>query len=246
MKTIRQLRTETSETIIPNGYTLHGWSNILPHEMNVLFHALCHVVSTCDTKAEMKKQLSTYKGLEGTFDTLDKTKFQSEEAYEAYISLLNKHKEIFERSNIPYPKTMEEAIKLFTKWGLVINKRDYWDIPVTPFPEVEKVFTLNDIELRALNHLKLEAVVHPIFSKLVLMLHEKDENEFEYSKAELKEMLDIDDAMLTEVLIKLTPYMAEAIENFQAIPDDEKMEFAIVWERIYEDFLGTANPQALQ
>jgi plasmid replication initiation protein len=97
-----------------------------------------------------------------------------------------------------------------------------------------------------LNHIKVETLVHPIFSRLILALHEKDENDFRLSKAELKEMLNTNDAMLTEVLIKLTPYLQEPIENMLDIPDDQKMEFTVVWERVYEDFLGDKYPQLVQ
>jgi hypothetical protein len=238
MQTIRDVRKECQDVVIPSGYTANGWSSVLPHEMNVLFQSLCYVVSKFDTKEEMAKALDGIKGLEGTFVTPEKEKFKSEESYNNYVNLLEKHKKFLERSQIAYPTSREEAIELFAKWGLVIDKGDVWDVPVHPFPDVQDLFVLTDAEKLALDHIKLEALVHPMFSRLVLMLHEKEENNFSLSKAELKEMLNTNDAMLTEVLIKLTPYLQEPIENMLEIPDDEKMNFTVVWERVYEDFLG--------
>ncbi|WP_019121087.1 DUF6042 family protein [Brevibacillus massiliensis] len=246
MQTIRDIRKNDDITPIPNGFTENGWANILSHELTLLFHAMCYVVTKYDSKEAMKQGLAQINGLRGTFSDLDKNLFKSEESYQGYIQKLENHKRFIERSNFTYPKTRDEAIELLTQWGLVLDKGDVWDVPIEPFPDVQEHFTLTDEEKAALNHIKLEAIVHPIFSKLVLFLHEKDENDFSYSKADLKELLQIDDAMLIEVLIKLTPYLKEPIENFLAIPDDEQMEFTVVWERIYEDFLGTANPQALQ
>lgn len=246
MQTIRQVQTNKEKTIIPNAYAANGWSSVLSHELNVLFQSLCYVVSTYDTKEEMKRQLGQIKALEGTFAPLDKSLFKSEESYNGYVRLLEKHKAFMRRSNIKYPESLEQAIQLFVDWGLLLDKGDVWDIPIHPFPDVQNVFTLTDEERAALEHIKFESIVHPIFSKLVLTLHEKDENTFHYTKAELKEMLQINDAMLLEVLIKLTPYLKEPIENMQEIPDDEEMEFTVEWERIYEDFLGTKDPHAIQ
>ncbi|MBO8165559.1 MAG: hypothetical protein H0Z34_17925 [Brevibacillus sp.] len=246
MQTIRELSKNQDETIIPNGYTVNGWSSILSHEMNVLFHALCHVVPKYRSKEEIKQALLQFKGLQSAFSQLDKSKFKSEESYKGYMQRLERHKSFLERSGFKYPDTLDEAIQLFVQWGLVLDKEDGWDVPVTPFPDVQDLFKLKEEERAALAHIKLEALIHPVFSKLVLMLHEKDENTFQLSKAELKEMLQVNDAMLFEVLIKLTPYLEEPIVNMQDIPDDEKMEFTVVWERIYEDFLGTKDPQAIQ
>ncbi|WP_139491091.1 DUF6042 family protein [Brevibacillus dissolubilis] len=246
MQTIRDLRQNGEETIIPSGFTINGWSNVLSHEMNVLFQALCYAVNKAESKDEVRKLLEETKGLQATFDKLNQSKFSSEENYKNYINLLERHKQFLQRSNITYPTSLDEAIELFTKWGLVIDKGDHYDIPVNPFPDVREVFDLNERELEALNFTQFEALVHPVFSKLVLVLHEQDTNSFTYSKAELKELLEINDAMLTEVLIKLTPYMEEPIDNFQSLPDDEKMTFTVIWERIYEDYLGGVNPDNIQ
>ncbi len=246
MQTIRDVHTNKEETIVPTGFTANGWASILSHEMKVLFHAMCHVVPKYHSKAEMREALNEIRGLRGTFSALDKDLFKSEEAYQGYLRHLEKHRKFLERSNFTYPASLDEAIELFVKWGLVLDKGDIWDVPVTPFPEAQELFTLTDVERAALTHIKLEALVHPVFSKLILALHEKDENTFYLSKAELKEMLNTNDAMLMEVLIKLTPYLKEPIENMQDIPDDEKMEFTVEWERVYEDFLGDKNPQVIQ
>ncbi len=246
MQTLREVRTNNEETVIPNGYKTNGWPSVLPYEMNVLFHSLCYVVTKYETKADMQKGLDEVEGLQGTFEDLDPGMFKDKETYENYIQLLNKHKRFLERSNFAYPGTKEEAIETFIKWGLVLDKGDVWDIPVHPFPDVQEIFTLTEREQAALNYSKLEALVHPVFSRLVLTLHEQDTNEFSYSKNDLKDLLKINDAMLMEVLIKLIPYLQDPIDNLPAIPDDEKIAFTVVWERIYEDFLGSANPQLLQ
>lgn len=246
MQTIRDVRKESQDVIIPSGYKANGWSSVLPHEMNVLFQALCYVYPNLIRRKKWPKALDGIKGLEGTFTTPEKEKFKSEETYNNYVKLLEKHKKFLERSQFTYPTSREEAIELFTKWGLVIDKGDVWDIPVHPFPDVQNLFVLNDAEKLALNHIKLEALVHPMFSRLVLMLHEKEENSFSLSKSELKKMLNTNDAMLAEVLIKLTPYLQEPIENMLEIPDDEKMDFTVVWERVYEDFLGQTYTTNMQ
>lgn len=247
MQTIRDIRNAASEdTIIPNGFTANGWVSVLSHEMKVLFQGLCHVVSKYETKEEMNKALDEIRGLKGTFAPLDPSLFKTEESYEGYVQHLQKSGEFLERSGFAYPASRQEAIELFVKWGLVLDKGDAWDIPVSPFPEVQEIFTLTDVEKLALNSIKLEALVHPVFSKLILTLHEKDDEVFHLSKAELKEMLQVNDILLIEVLIKLVPYLKEPIDNIHDIPEDEKMEINIVWERIYEDFLGSANPQVVQ
>lgn len=247
MQTIRDVRkTANEDTIIPNGFTANGWGSILSHEMKVLFQGLCYVVSKFDSKAEMNKALDGIRGLRGTFAPLEKSLFKSEESYEGYRQHIEKHREFLERSGYTYPSSRDEAIELFVKWGLVLDQGDAWDVPITPFPDVQDIFTLTDVEKMALNTIKLEALVHPIFSKLILALHEKDEETFHLSKADLKEMLQVNDSLLLEVLIKLVPYLKQPIDNIQEIPEDEKMEISVVWERIYEDFLGDKNPQAVQ
>jgi hypothetical protein len=246
MQTIREVRKNDKDVVIPSGYTANGWSSVLSHEMNVLFQSMCLVVSKYDTKEEMIKALDTIKGLEGAFSTPEKEAFKSEESYNGYVKLLEKHKKFLERSQFAYPTSREEAIQLFVKWGLVIDREDVWDVPVHPFPDVQEIFVLKEEERVALNHIKLEALVHPIFSRLVLMLHEKEENSFSLSKAELKEMLNTNDAMLAEVLIKLTPYLQEPIENMLELPEEEKMNFTVVWERVYEDYLGNQYSQTVQ
>lgn len=246
MQTIRDVRNNSEQALIPSGYAANGWSRVLSHEMNVLFHALCAVVSKYESKDEMNKALDQVKGLQGTFTAPEKEKFKSQETYNNYVKQLEKHKKFLERSQFSYPATREEAIQLFIKWGLVLDKGDVWDIPVHPFPDAQEIFALTEAEQAALAHIKLESLVHPVFSRLVLMLHEKEENSFSFSKAELKEMLNINDTMLTEVLIKLTPYMQEPIENMPEVPDDQKMSFTVVWERIYEDFLGDKYQETVQ
>lgn len=246
MQTIRELSKNSEETIIPNGYDANGWSSVLSHELNVLFHALCHVVPKYQSKEEIKQALLEFQGVKHAFAHVDRSRFKSEEAYKGYQQRLERHKRFMQRSGYQYPNSLEEAIELFVKWGLLLDKETYWDVPVTPFPDVLELFNLKDEEKAALAHIKLEALIHPVFSKLVLMLHEKDENTFRYTKNELKEILGINDAMLLEVLVKLTPYLEEPIVNMQAIPDDQEMEFTVVWERIYEDFLGTKDPQSIQ
>ncbi|MBG9800563.1 DUF6042 family protein [Brevibacillus laterosporus] len=248
MQTIQDLRTKGSDDIIiPKGYDMHGWSTVFSHEMNVLFKAVCYAVSKLNTKEEMLESIFSTKALDGTFDTLDKNKFNDEENYENYVALLEKYGNFLKRSNYEYPATAQEALDMFIKWGLVIDKGTSLDVPVDPFPEVVDTFELRDDEMFALYHIRLESLIHPVFSQLVMYLHEKEENEFSLSKNEIKEILGgINDNMLTEVLIKLTPYLEEPIDRFQEIPDNEKMGFKVVWERIYEDFLGTVNPQALQ
>ncbi|GED67518.1 hypothetical protein BRE01_12200 [Brevibacillus reuszeri] len=238
MQTVRDIRHNQDGVVIPNGFRANGWSSVLSHEMNVLFQAICYVVTEKETKAEMEKALDEIEGLQGTFTELVAEGFKSEEDFKGYVNLLNRFKAFLGRSNIEYPASREEAIQLFIKWGLVIDNGDVWDVPVHPFPDASELFQLSEAEAMALAHIKLESLVHPVFSRLVMMLHEKDENAFNLSKNDLKEMLGTNDAMLAEVLIKLTPYMEEAIENVLDIPDDEPMSFAIVWERIYEDFLG--------
>lgn len=246
MQTIRDVRSGEQNVVIPIGFTANGWSSVLSHEMNVLFKALCLVVSKYDSKAEMNKALDEIEGLKGAFTKPKKALFKSEEDYKGYVSLLDKHKEFLERSKFAYPKNREEAIKLFEKWGLVLDKDEVWDIPIEPFPDVQDIFVLEEREAFALVHIKLETLIHPIFSRLIMMLHEKDENSFRLSKAELKEMLNTNDAMLAEVLIKLTPYLEEPIENMLDLPDDQKLEFTVVWERVYEDFLGDKYAEMVQ
>jgi len=238
MQTIRDIRHNNEGVVIPSGYTANGWSSVLSHEMNVLFQALCYVVTKYETKAEMEKALNDFKALQGTFAAPVKKQFKSEEEFKGYVNLLNRFKAFMSRSNYAYPTSREVAIELFSQWGLVIDKGDVWDVPVHPFPDVADLFQLSDAESVALAHVKLEALVHPIFSRLIMRLHEKEENTFHLSKAELKSMLNTNDEMLAEVLIKLTPYMEEAIENILEIPEEEKLTFAVVWERVYEDFLG--------
>jgi len=246
MQTIRDVRKNTEEVVIPTGFTANGWSSILSHEMKVLFHAMCYVVSKFDSKEEMSKALDEIKGLKGTFTKPKKSGFKTPEDFEGYKRHLEKHKAFLERSNFQYPVSREEAIALFEKWGLVLDKDNVWDVPVEPFPDVQDIFVLSEQERFALIHIKLETIIHPVFSKLILTLHEKDENSFRLSKAELKEMLGTTDAILAEVLIKLTPYLQEPIENMLQIPDDQKMEFTIVWERVYEDFLGETYAKTVQ
>ncbi|MGC5324973.1 DUF6042 family protein [Brevibacillus sp. SYSU BS000544] len=247
MQTVRDLRKSVNDdTVSPIGFTANGWMSVLSHEMKVLFQGLCHVVSKYETKEEMNKALNEIRGLKGTFTELDKSLFKSEESYEGYQKHLQKHREFLERSGFTYPASREEAFELFMKWGLLLDKGEVWDIPVTPFPDVQDIFTLSDVEKVALHAIKLETLVHPIFSKLVLTLHESDEVVFHLSKAELKEMLQVNDALLLEVMIKLVPYLKDPIDNIQQIPDNEKMEINVVWERIYEDFLGNKDPQAVQ
>jgi len=246
MQTIREVRKNKENVVIPSGYTANGWSSVLSHEMNVLFQSMCLVVTKYDTKEEMSKALDTIKGLEGAFSIPPKEAFKSEENYNNYVKLLEKHKKFLERSQFTYPASREEAIQLFMEWGLVLDQGDVWDVPVHPFPDVQEIFTLTEEEQVALTHIKLEALVHPMFSRLILMLHEKEENSFALSKAELKEMLNTNDAMLAEVLIKLTPYLEEPIENMLELPDEEKMSFTVVWERVYEDFLGDRFSQTVQ
>lgn len=238
MQTIRDIRHNNEGVVIPSSYAANGWSSVLSHEMNVLFQAMCFVVTKFETKAEMEKALKNFKALEGTFTAPVKENFKTEEDFQGYVNLLNRFKAFMSRSNYEYPNSLEEALQLFSKWGLIIDKDDAWDVPVYPFPDAATVFQLNEAESLALAHLKLEALVHPIFGRLVMMLHEKEENTFRYSKADLKKMLNTNDEMLAEVLIKLTPYMEEAIENVLEIPEDEVMTFTVIWERVYEDFLG--------
>ncbi|MGE5701724.1 MAG: DUF6042 family protein [Clostridia bacterium] len=246
MQTIRQMRKNNEETVIPGGYRGNGWSSVLPHEMNVLFHALCYVVAKYETKADMMNGLGEINALRGTFGTLEKDKFKSEESYHNYINLLEAHKEFLKRSNYDYPQNLEEAIGLFIKWGLVLDQGGVWDIPVQPFPDAQELFQVNEREKFALDTLKLETVVHPIFSKLIMHLHEQEENTFDLSKEDLKELLSIDDSLLLHVLIKLIPYLKEPIENLQDLPDSEKMHFTVEWERVYEDFLGGSYQQTVQ
>lgn len=246
MQTIRDVRGDDQKVVIPTGFTANGWSSIFSHEMNVLFQSLCFVVSKYESKEEMVKALDEIKGLKNAFTKPKKSLFKSEEDYKGYVSLLDKHKEFLKRSNFDYPKNREEAIKLFEKWGLLLDKEHLWDIPVEPFPDVQDIFVLEDREKFALTQIKLETLIHPVFSKLVMALHEKDENSFRMSKAELKELLNTNDAMLAEVLIKLTPYLQEPIDNMLNLPDDHKMEFTVVWERIYEDFLGDKFAETVQ
>lgn len=238
MQTIRDIRHNNDGVVIPSSYAANGWSSVLHHEMNVLFQAMCYAVTKHETKADMEKGLNEFKALEGTFSAPVKESFKSEEDFTGYVNLLGKHKAFLSRSDYAYPASREEAIQLFIKWGLVIDKGDVWDVPVYPFPDVTELFKLSEAEDLALTHVKLEAVVHPMFSRLIMMLHEQEENAFSLSKAELKEMLNTNDEMLTEILIKLTPYMEEPIDNMLDIPDDERMSFTVIWERIYEDFLG--------
>lgn len=246
MQTIRLMRAHNGETVIPGGYRANGWSSVLPHEMNVLFHGLCYLVAKYDSKEDMVNGFSEINALRGTFDTLDKSKFKSEESYENYINLLENHKEFLKRSNYEYPETREEAIELFVKWGLVLDQGDVWDVPVNPFPEVQDIFVLNEREKFALDHIKLESLIHPIFSKLILHLHEQEDNHFSISKAEMKELLHIEDTLLMEVLIKLVPYLKEPIENLPELSETDKMEFTVEWERVYEDFLGGKYQQNVQ
>ncbi|QRG67372.1 DUF6042 family protein [Brevibacillus choshinensis] len=246
MQTIRDIRHNNEGVVIPSSFTANGWSSVLSHEMNVLFQAMCYVATKYETKAEMESALKEFKALEGTFSAPVKEQFKSEEDFNGYVNLLNRFKAFLSRSNYEYPASREAAIELFTKWGLVIDKGDVWDVPVYPFPEAAELFQLNEAEAVALAHVKLEALVHPIFSRLIMKLHEQEENTFHLSKAELKEMLNTNDEMLAEVLIKLTPYMEEAIENVLEIPEDEKMTFTVVWERVYEDFLGEQFSQNVQ
>ncbi|MGZ0051742.1 DUF6042 family protein [Brevibacillus gelatini] len=238
MQTIRDIRHNQDGVVIPSGFTANGWSSVLSHEMNVLFQSMCLVVTEYETKAEMEKALDEIEALKGTFSEPVKEAFKSEADYEGYVNLLNRFKAFLKRSDYDYPTSRAEAIQLFVKWGLVLDKEDVWDVPVYPFPDASQLFKLSEVESLALAHVKLEALVHPIFSRLVMHLHERDENTFSMSKAEMKEILNTNDQMLAEVLIKLTPYMEEAIENILELPDDEKLNFTIVWERIYEDFLG--------
>jgi Family of unknown function (DUF6042) len=238
MQTVRDLRQNDNGVAIPSGFQANGWSSVLPHEMNVLFQALCFVASKHETKADMEKALNEIKALEGLFSTPTPEMFKSQQDYEGYVNLLDKHKAFITRSNYEYPNSREEAIQLFSKWGLLIDKETVWDIPVQPFPDVVNFFQLSETEQLALTYIKLEALVHPMFSKLIMHLHEQEENTFSLSKAEMKEILNTNDEMLGEVLIKLTPYLEDAIENMMQISDDEKMNFTVVWERIYEDFLG--------
>ncbi|WP_232697894.1 DUF6042 family protein [Brevibacillus daliensis] len=247
MQTIQDLRKKGSDdVVIPKGYDTNGWSSVLSHEMNVLFKALCYAVNNFDSKEEMLKSVRATKALEGTFDTLDKAKFQDEQNYENYMILLAKFKAFLKRSDYDYPKTADEAIQMFIKWGLVIDKDSSFDIPVTPFPEVADTFQLRDDEAQALYHIRLESLIHPVFSQLVAHLHEKEENTFTFTKNELKDLLKINDNMLLEVLVKLTPYMEEPVDNFPALGEDDQFTFTMIWERIYEDFLGTSNPGGLQ
>ncbi|RNB82049.1 hypothetical protein EDM56_24610 [Brevibacillus fluminis] len=246
MQTIRLMRTHNGETVIPGGYRANGWSSVLPHEMNVLFHALCYLVAKYDSKEEMIQGFREINALNGTFDTLDKAKFKSEESYENYINLLETHKEFLKRSNYEYPQTKEEAIELMIKWGLVLDQGDVWDVPVHPFPEAQDIFVLNEREKFALDHLKLESLIHPIFSKLILHLHEQDDNHFSMTKAEMKKLLDIEDTLLMEVLVKLIPYLKAPIENLQDLSDTDPMEFTVEWEKVYEDFLGGTYQQNVQ
>lgn len=239
MQTIRDIRHENSNGIVtPTGFVANGWSNVLSHEMKVLFQALCLVVSKYETKAEMEEGLNQFKAVQEAFTPPVPEMFKSEQDYEGYVNVLNKHKAFLQRSHYEYPNSREEALQLFIKWGLLIDKGDVWDIPVHPFPDVTKLFQLSEAEQLALAYVKLEALVHPIFSRLIMKLHEKEENSFTYTKNELKEMLNTNNEMLAEVLIKLTPYLEEAIENVLEIPDDQPMNFTVVWERVYEDFLG--------
>lgn len=238
MQTVRDIRHNNEGIVIPSGFKANGWADVLPHEMNVLFQAFCYVVTKYETKAEMEQALDELKALEGTFATPTADMFKSEQDFKGYVKLLNKHKAFFQRSNYEYPNSREEAIELFSKWGLLLDKGDVWDIPVYPFPDVTALFKLSEAEQLALSYVKLEALVHPMFSKLVMQLHEQEENSFSYSKADLKAMLNTNDEMLAEVLIKLTPYLEEPIDNMLDIPEDEKMSFTVVWERVYEDFLG--------
>ncbi|MGG1658642.1 DUF6042 family protein [Brevibacillus sp. NRS-1366] len=238
MQTVRDIRQNQEGVVIPSSFTANGWSSVLSHEMNVLFQAICYVVTEFETKAEMEKGLNEIQALEGTFSEPVAEGFKSEEDFKGYVNLLNRFKAFLGRSNYEYPTSREEAIQLFIKWGLVIDKGDVWDVPVNPFPDTADLFQLSEAETIALAHVKMEALVHPIFSRLIITLHEKDENTFNLSKADMKEMLNTNDAMLAEVLIKLTPYLEEAIENVLEIPEDESMTFTVVWERVYEDFLG--------
>ncbi|MFS0555745.1 DUF6042 family protein [Brevibacillus sp. 179-C9.3 HS] len=238
MQTIRDIRHNQDGVVIPSSFAANGWTRVLSHEMNVLFQAMCLVVTKQETKEEMRKALDQFEALEGTFTEPVQEGFKSEEDFKGYVNLLNRFKAFMSRSDYAYPTSLDEAIELFVKWGLVIDKGDAWDVPVYPFPDASELFKLSEAESLALAHIKLEAVVHPIFSNLVMKLHEQEENTFSMSKAEMKELLNTNDQILAEVLIKLTPYMEDAIDNILEIPEDEKMTFTMVWERIYEDFLG--------
>lgn len=239
MQTVREIRHNQDGIVTPSSFAANGWTSVLSHEMNVLFHAMCYVVTKYETKAEMIKALDEFEALEGTFtETVAREGFKSDADFEGYVNLLNRFKAFLGRSDYAYPTSREEAIELFVKWGLVIDNGDVWDVAVNPFPDASELFNLREEEALALAHIKLEALIHPIFSRLVMHLHEQEENSFSMSKTEMKELLNINDDMLAEILIKLTPYMEEAIENILGIPDDEKLNFTIVWERIYEDFLG--------
>ena len=239
MQTIRDIRHNTSNGVVtPSGFKANGWSNVLSHEMKVLFQALCLVVSKYESKAEMMEGLNRFRAVQEAFTEPVPEMFKSEQDYEGYVNQLERHKAFLQRSSIEYPKSLQEALQLFQTWGLLIDKGDVWDVPVHPFPDVTALFALTEAEQLALAHVKLEALVHPIFARLVMHLHEQEENSFTFTRNELKELLNTNDAMLNEVLIKLTPYMTEAIENILELPDDEPMHFTVVWERIYEDFLG--------
>ncbi|QQE74213.1 hypothetical protein KDJ56_20615 [Brevibacillus composti] len=239
MQTIREVRGNNEDgVVIPSSYTANGWSNVLPHEMNVLFHALCYAVKEGESKAQMREMLDSFAGLKGTFAEPTEDMFKSKEDFEGYVNVLERHKRVIVRSGYEYPTSREEALALFEKWGILLDQGDVWDIPIYPFPDAMEMFDLTDEEKLALAYVKLEALIHPIFSRLVLALHERDDEVFHLSKADLKQMLNTNDAMLTEVLIKLTPYLEEPIENMLEIPDDQPMTFSVVWERIYEDFLG--------
>ncbi|MED1916003.1 DUF6042 family protein [Brevibacillus sp. DP1.3A] len=238
MQTVRDIRHNQDGVVIPSSFAANGWTSVLSHEMNVLFQAMCYVVTKHESKEEMRKALDEFDALKGTFTEPVQEGFKSEEDFKGYVNLLNRFKAFMSRSDYAYPTSLDEAIELFVKWGLVIDNGDAWDVPVYPFPDASELFKLSEAESLALAHIKLEALVHPMFSRLVMKLHEQEENAFSMSKAEMKQLLNTNDQMLAEVLIKLTPYMEDAIENMLEIPEDEKMNFTIVWERIYEDFLG--------
>ncbi|USG65404.1 DUF6042 family protein [Brevibacillus ruminantium] len=238
MQTIRDIRENSVDGVaIPAAYAANGWSNVLPHEMNVLFQALCFAVTKGESKAEMNEIMDGFEGLKNTFTEPKEEMFKSKEDFEGYVHLLERHKKVINRSGYEYPTSREEALALFEKWGLLLDKGDVWDVPISPFPDTLDLFQLTENEQVALIYLKLEALVHPVFSRLILALHERDDEVFHLSKADLKQMLSTNDAMLTEVLIKLTPYLQEPVENMLEIPDDEPMTFSVVWERVYEDFL---------